>query len=76
MTYFVDMVVYVPVFDYLYIAGWQERWFILDNGILSYYKSQDDVNTGCKGSVKMSVCDISGELYSVKIELFERYLKK
>lgn len=32
---------------------------MLDNGILSYYKSQDDVNSGCKGSVKLSVCDIS-----------------
>ncbi|XP_053385602.1 pleckstrin homology domain-containing family A member 8-like [Mercenaria mercenaria] len=42
-----------------YFSGWQERWFVLDNGILSYYKSQDDVNSGCKGSVKMSVCDIS-----------------
>ncbi|WAR09917.1 PKHA3-like protein [Mya arenaria] len=42
-----------------YFSGWQERWFVLDNGILSYYKSEDDVNTGCKGSVKMSVCDIA-----------------
>ncbi|KAL4217070.1 Pleckstrin y domain-containing A member 8 [Mactra antiquata] len=42
-----------------YFSGWQERWFVLDNGILSYYKSEDDVNSGCKGSVKMSVCDIS-----------------
>lgn len=42
-----------------YFSGWQERWFVLDNGILSYYKSQDDVTSGCKGSIKMSVCDIS-----------------
>uniref|UniRef100_A0A2C9JUP5 Pleckstrin homology domain-containing family A member 8 n=1 Tax=Biomphalaria glabrata TaxID=6526 RepID=A0A2C9JUP5_BIOGL len=41
-----------------YISGWQPRWFILDNGVLSYYKSQEDVNNGCKGSIKMSVCDI------------------
>ncbi|KAH9489563.1 Pleckstrin y domain-containing A member 8, partial [Bulinus truncatus] len=37
---------------------WQPRWFILDNGVLSYYKSQEDVNNGCKGSIKMAVCDI------------------
>ncbi|XP_053554485.1 pleckstrin homology domain-containing family A member 3 [Bombina bombina] len=41
-----------------YIAGWQPRWFVLDNGILSYYDSQDDVCKGSKGSIKMSVCEI------------------
>ncbi|KAJ8320200.1 hypothetical protein KUTeg_001787 [Tegillarca granosa] len=42
-----------------YLSGWQPRWFILDNGVLSYYKSQEEVNNGCKGSLKMSVCDIA-----------------
>ncbi|KAK1165618.1 hypothetical protein AOXY_G14201 [Acipenser oxyrinchus oxyrinchus] len=41
-----------------YITGWQPRWFALDNGILSYYDSEDDVCKGCKGSIKMSVCEI------------------
>ncbi|MBN3308385.1 PKHA3 protein, partial [Amia calva] len=40
------------------IEGWQPRWFVLDNGILSYYDSQDDVCKGSKGSIKMSVCEI------------------
>ncbi|MGH0116224.1 UNVERIFIED_CONTAM: hypothetical protein FKN15_000151 [Acipenser sinensis] len=39
-------------------AGWQPRWFVLDNGILSYYDSEDDVCKGSKGSIKMSVCEI------------------
>ena len=43
------------------ISGWQARWFILDNGILSYYKSEEDVVSGCKGSIKVSACDIVGE---------------
>ncbi|KAH0621540.1 hypothetical protein JD844_022934 [Phrynosoma platyrhinos] len=38
--------------------GWQPRWFVLDNGILSYYDSQDDVSKGSKGSIKMAVCEI------------------
>ncbi|XP_038645222.1 pleckstrin homology domain-containing family A member 3 isoform X2 [Scyliorhinus canicula] len=42
----------------LLVLGWQPRWFILDNGILSYYDSQDDVNKGSKGSIKMAVCEI------------------
>ncbi|XP_064617425.1 pleckstrin homology domain-containing family A member 8-like [Liolophura sinensis] len=41
-----------------YFSGWQPRWFVLDDGILSYYKSQEDVNSGCKGSIKMTVCDV------------------
>uniref|UniRef100_A0A673WHJ5 Sesquipedalian n=1 Tax=Salmo trutta TaxID=8032 RepID=A0A673WHJ5_SALTR len=37
---------------------WQPRWFVLDDGIISYYDSQDDVCKGSKGSIKMSVCEI------------------
>ncbi|KAF6737387.1 Pleckstrin homology domain-containing family A member 3 [Oryzias melastigma] len=41
-----------------YMTGWQPRWFVLENGVISYYDSEDDVNKGSKGSIKMSVCDI------------------
>ncbi|PIK59395.1 putative pleckstrin-likey domain-containing family A member 8 [Apostichopus japonicus] len=41
-----------------YVSGWQPRWFILDKGILAYYKSQDEVGQGCKGSVKLACCEI------------------
>ncbi|XP_025025583.1 pleckstrin homology domain-containing family A member 3-like [Python bivittatus] len=41
-----------------YLTGWKPRWFVLDNGILSYYDSQDDVCKGSKGSIKMAVCEI------------------
>lgn len=41
-----------------YWNGWQPRWFILDGGIMTYYKSQEEVNQGCKGSVKLSACEI------------------
>ena len=44
------------------ILGWQSRWFLLENDILSYYKSQDDMKNGCKGSVRMSVCDVNGKI--------------
>ncbi|XP_053137030.1 pleckstrin homology domain-containing family A member 3 isoform X2 [Hemicordylus capensis] len=49
-----------------YITGWQPRWFVLDNGILSYYDSQDDVCKGSKGSIKMAVCEIKD---STRMEL-------
>ncbi|XP_062845733.1 pleckstrin homology domain-containing family A member 3 isoform X2 [Trichomycterus rosablanca] len=41
-----------------YMTGWQPRWFVLNNGIISYYDSQDNVCKGSKGSIKMSVCEI------------------
>ncbi|XP_061471050.1 pleckstrin homology domain-containing family A member 3-like isoform X2 [Rhineura floridana] len=41
-----------------YLSGWQPRYFVLENGILSYYDSQDDVGKGSKGSIKMAVCEI------------------
>lgn len=50
----------VDVDSYL-ILGWQPRWFILDKGILAYYKSQDEVGQGCKGSVKLACCEIDGK---------------
>ncbi|EDV26427.1 uncharacterized protein TRIADDRAFT_54405 [Trichoplax adhaerens] len=42
-----------------YISGWQPRWFILDDGTLSYYRSEDEVDIGCRGSFKMTSCEIS-----------------
>ncbi|XP_017775277.1 PREDICTED: pleckstrin homology domain-containing family A member 3-like isoform X2 [Nicrophorus vespilloides] len=42
-----------------YWNGWQTRWFVYENGILSYYKSKEDVSQGCKGSMKISACEIN-----------------
>ncbi|KAA3675753.1 pleckstrin domain containing family A member 8 [Paragonimus westermani] len=41
-----------------YMTGWQQRWFTLKDGVLSYYRSQEEVDSGCKGSVKLAVCDV------------------
>ncbi|TSK34731.1 Pleckstrin homology domain-containing family A member 8 [Bagarius yarrelli] len=37
---------------------WQPRWFVLAGGTLSYYDSQEEAFKGCKGSIKISVCEI------------------
>ncbi|CAK9303561.1 unnamed protein product [Gordionus sp. m RMFG-2023] len=37
-----------------YIHGWQDRFVILKQGTLSYYKSEDDVEFGCRGAVSLS----------------------
>lgn len=54
---------YKHFFMFLIFLGWQPRWFVLDNGILSYYDSQDDVCKGSKGSIKMAVCEIKGKIW-------------
>ncbi|KAK4875094.1 hypothetical protein RN001_011516 [Aquatica leii] len=41
-----------------YWNGWQTRWFVLENGVLTYYKSQEEVNKGSKGSLKVQACEI------------------
>uniref|UniRef100_A0A8C1XRV0 Ceramide transfer protein n=1 Tax=Cyprinus carpio TaxID=7962 RepID=A0A8C1XRV0_CYPCA len=37
-----------------YIHGWQDRWVVLKNNTLSYYKSQDEREYGCRGSLCLS----------------------
>lgn len=32
---------------------------MLDDGVLAYYKSAEEVGQGCKGSLKVSACEIS-----------------
>lgn len=48
-----------PLFKWTnYVSGWQQRWFAIEGNTLSYYRSPDEVNDGCKGSVKLSACDV------------------
>lgn len=64
---------YVTKSVYTLSSGWQPRWFVLDGGTLSYYDSQEDAWKGCKGSIKISVCEIQGlycslnPVFSVKL---------
>uniref|UniRef100_A0A7N8YGQ8 Ceramide transfer protein n=1 Tax=Mastacembelus armatus TaxID=205130 RepID=A0A7N8YGQ8_9TELE len=37
-----------------YIHGWQDRWVVLKNNTLSYYKSQNETEYGCRGSLCLS----------------------
>ena len=43
---------------FVFFTGWQSRWFILDDGVLSYFKSYEEVSQGCKGSISLNVCEI------------------
>ncbi|XP_026683846.1 collagen type IV alpha-3-binding protein-like [Diaphorina citri] len=37
-----------------YIHGWQNRWIVLTNGTLSYYKSDTEAAHGCRGAISLS----------------------
>ena len=41
-----------------YINGWQERYIVLKEGVLSYYRSQNEVNYGCRGAITIKQCSI------------------
>ena len=37
-----------------YIHGWQDRYIVLKDGTLSYYKSEDETAFGCRGAVSLN----------------------
>lgn len=36
-----------------YIHGWQDRYIVLKDGTLAYYKSEDDTAYGCRGAISI-----------------------
>ena len=36
-----------------YIHGWQDRYVVLHNGTIAYYKSEYDRELGCRGSLSL-----------------------
>ncbi|KXJ11899.1 collagen type IV alpha-3-binding protein [Exaiptasia diaphana] len=46
-----------------YLHGWQERWVVLKDGTLSYYKSEFDTAFGCRGSISLAKATIENHEY-------------
>ncbi|KAH8811384.1 oxysterol-binding protein-like protein [Xylogone sp. PMI_703] len=42
-----------------YRKGYQLRWFVLEDGVLSYYKHQDDAGSACRGAINMRIAKLS-----------------
>ncbi|KAM0789557.1 hypothetical protein ACM66B_000368 [Microbotryomycetes sp. NB124-2] len=38
--------------------GYRSRWFVLDNGVLSYYRTQEDEGKASRGSINMAVANV------------------
>ncbi len=41
-----------------YKSGYKSRWFVLEHGVLSYYKNPDDKESACRGSINMRVAKV------------------
>ncbi|CCU75258.1 oxysterol-binding protein [Blumeria hordei DH14] len=41
-----------------YRKGYQLRWFVLEDGVLSYYKNQDDTESACRGAINMKIAKL------------------
>ena len=39
-----------------YITGWKPRYFLLSQGVLSYYLTCEEVGAGCRGSLQVIHC--------------------
>lgn len=44
-----------------YIKGYQKRWFVLSNGLLSYYRSQAEMAHTCRGTINLANAQIHSE---------------
>ncbi|VVC28920.1 Oxysterol-binding protein,Oxysterol-binding protein, conserved site,Pleckstrin homology domain,PH [Cinara cedri] len=44
-----------------YIKGYQKRWFVLSNGVLSYYRTQAEISQLCRGTISLHGATIHTE---------------
>ncbi|EDO44125.1 predicted protein [Nematostella vectensis] len=44
-----------------YIKGYQRRWFVLSNGLLSYYRNQAEMAHTCRGTINLAGAFIDTE---------------
>ena len=59
-----------------YLHGWQERYIVLKDGVLSYYKSETETQYGCRGAIALKQSAITVFIYYIdqKSKIF--YFKK
>lgn len=46
-----------------YIHGWQDRYIVVKDGVMAYYKSQHDTGYGCRGSVSIRQASIKVSIH-------------
>lgn len=55
-----------------YIHGWQDRYIVLSNSTLSYYKSEQERGYGCRGALSLAkaVIKVRSLIISVTDKVF------
>ncbi|KAG0230016.1 hypothetical protein BGW42_001179 [Actinomortierella wolfii] len=41
-----------------YAGGYKARWFVLEDGVLSYYHNQEDAGNACRGSINLGIAKL------------------
>ncbi|KAG0005445.1 hypothetical protein BGZ79_004669 [Entomortierella chlamydospora] len=41
-----------------YASGYKARWFVLEDGILSYFHNQEDAGNACRGSINLGIAKV------------------
>ncbi|KAM8866252.1 oxysterol-binding protein 2 isoform 1-T1 [Synchiropus picturatus] len=44
-----------------YLKGYQRRWFVLSNGLLSYYRTQAEMAHTCRGTINLAAAHVDTE---------------
>ncbi|BEI80271.1 hypothetical protein CcaverHIS002_0108000 [Cutaneotrichosporon cavernicola] len=52
-----------------YRSGWKTRWFVLENGVLSYYRNREDEEVACRGSIALATARISPSPDGTRFEI-------
>ncbi|RKP38806.1 Oxysterol-binding protein-domain-containing protein [Dimargaris cristalligena] len=42
-----------------FASGYKRRYFVLENGVLSYYKDKDDASNACRGAINLKIATIN-----------------
>lgn len=64
-----------------YTSGYKLRWFVLEDGVLSYYKHQDDAGSACRGAINMRIAKLTMDpkdklLFEIQGKSSVKYLLK
>ena len=49
-----------------YLHGWQDRYIVLKDGTISYYKSEDEIAFGCRGAVSLTKAGVTVSIVLTK----------
>ncbi|EIW72252.1 hypothetical protein TREMEDRAFT_70659 [Tremella mesenterica DSM 1558] len=55
-----------------YRSGWRSRWFVLENGVLSYYRNREEESVACRGSIAIATASFNPSSDGSRFEISSR----